>query len=222
MIYAFVASIFRDEIAPKRGTGKTCSMTYYLFQDFNDKRRSIANYPTAFAEYLPVTDIIIGMLKEEITNSTVALTEFQQILDELGHPQLSKRIFRTIVSQSRKLENDLYIDTQIFKQAGNDIRDHVDRIFIPKKLHMDGKECLKDRCDYPNHRIVIYCRQPYIGNEVTGELYPIKMLKSENVGKLYDTKKVTIDPIDIEKLLPYAKMFGMKVSSRGKKLIEKI
>jgi hypothetical protein len=193
-------------------------MTYYLFRDYQEKRRCIANYPTAFAEFMNVTDIIIGVLKEEIHDTTIALTEFQQIMDELGHPQLAKRIFRTIISQSRKLENDLFIDTQIFKQSVNDMRDHVDRIFIPRKFHLNGKECIKDRCDYPRHRIQIYCRQPYVGNQDTGELFPIRRLKSENVGKLYDTKKITIDPIDIEKLLPYAKMFGMKV--KGNKLQE--
>ena len=202
MIYAFVASILRDEFVPKRGTGKTLSLTYYLYLKHLEGKRVITNYFTPFSDMMNITDIILGILDGTITNAEIGLTEFQHVLDNLGHKQLKKRIWRLVVSQSRKLGLNFYLDLQILRQADNDARDHVDYILIPRKYHVDGSYCRKDDCPVKNHRIMIYTNiHPY------GEI-AIKCLKAENVGKLYDTTKITIDPINLYKLKKYSELFG--------------
>jgi hypothetical protein len=201
MIYAFCASIFRDEFVPKRGTGKTLSLTYYLYKKHLAGKRVITNYFTPFSEMMNITDIILGILEGSITNAEIGLTEFQHVLDNLGHKQLKKRLWRLVVSQSRKLGLNFYLDMQILRQVDNDARDHVDYILIPRKYHVDGSYCRKDDCNNPKHRIIIYTNiHPY------GEI-PIKRLNAEVVGKLYDTNKITIDPIQISKLKRYKELF---------------
>jgi hypothetical protein len=199
MIYAYIASIFRDEFVPLRGTGKTLSMTYFLYQGFKQGKRVITNYFTPFSEMMNITDIIVGILDGTITEAEIGLTEFQHTLDNLGHKQFKKRIWRLVSSQSRKLGLNFYLDTQILRQIDNDARDHVDRIIRPEKHHLNGSLCLHDQCE-KLHRIYVYFEKPKIEE-------PLFILIAENVGKLYDTKKITIDPIQISKLRKFRELF---------------
>ncbi len=239
MIYAFVAAMYRDEYVPLRGNGKTLTMVYYLYKEYKNKKRIITNFYTPFSEMMNITDIILGFLHydelekwkelnkfatdEEVKNyihekledniishAEIGLTEFQTILDNLGHKALKKRIWRLISSQSRKAGLNFYYDTQILKQIDNDARDHTDRIIIPKKIHYNGKECQRDQCD-EKHKILVMYRKPLIP-------YPMRILKADGVGKLYDTNKITIDPIDMSRLVKYKHLFGdMRIP---KKLLE--
>ena len=207
MIYAFIASMFRDEYTPKRGIGKTLSMVYYLYQKSLENKRIITNFYTPFSEVMNITDIIIGILNNTIDEAEIGLTEFQTVLDNLGHKQLKKRIWRLVVSQSRKLGLNFYLDMQILRQIDNDARDHIDYIIRPQKRHRDMSICNKDSCDYPYHRIILYSIIPALTYS-DGTYKPMKkVLKAENVGKLYDSKRITVDPIIISKLKPYAHLF---------------
>lgn len=195
MITAFVG-IYDDsnELGCLRGNGKTCSMVYYLHQDFLEGRKVFSNFYTTFSKQMPTQQILEIIKAEKLTNISVAITETQQVLNSLGSSQQAVKFISEWVSQTRKNDTDLYFDCQRFNDVHIRLRKQTDIILRPEKYHADGNICNFDRCSQ-KHYISIFAEKPFREKAITGDKY----IDASEVGKMYDTNQIVYDEIIVKK-----------------------
>lgn len=189
-IIAFVGTINDESNTPISGNGKTCSMTGVSYLDSVKGRTVWSNYHTVFS------DEVIGMqaMIEKIGNEPhpgliLCVSEMQQVLNSIGSTYDQILFIDMFASQLRKLDVDLYYDTQRFNNIHKRLRIHTDNIFVPYKCHMDNRPCNFNRCMKP-HKIFLYSHKPRKDKWCA-------IFDASKVGKLYNTKEIVMDKLII-------------------------
>lgn len=192
LIVAFVGTVDDESETPISGNGKTCSMTGIAYLDSLKGKTIWSNYQTTFS------DRVIGMQKmiDEIGGTPhpdliLCISEMQLVLNSIGSSYDQILFIDMFASQLRKLEVDLYYDTQRFNNIHKRLRIHTDVRFIPFKTHMDNSSCKFNRCMKP-HKIYLYSDKPFFPK-------PKICFDASKVGKLYNTKEIVMDKIIIPK-----------------------
>lgn len=190
MIVGFVGTIDDESDTPISGNGKTCSMTGVAYLDYLSGKEIWSNYETTFSSQ------VIGMQKmiEEIGDTPhpdliLCISEMQLVLNSIGSSINQVLFIDMFASQLRKLDVDIYYDTQRFRNIHKRLRIYTDVIYVPLKCHMDNTPCNNNRCMKP-HKIFLYAHKPYIRKWR-------KVFDASKVGKLYNTKEIVTDKLVI-------------------------
>jgi len=190
MIVAIVGTMNDETNCPISGNGKTCSMVGYAYLDYLKGKHIWSNFETTFSEE------VIGMQKmieqigdKEHPDTILLISEMQQVLNSIGSSYDQILFIDMFASQLRKLDVDLYYDTQRFNNIHKRLRVHTDVILIPKKYHIDNSPCNFNRCMKP-HKIYIYSEKPYINEHRI-------IFDASRVGQLYNTKEIVMDKLII-------------------------
>lgn len=192
MIIAFIGTLDDESDTPISGTGKTCSMTGYLYQDYLEGKKIYTNYHTEFSDEVIGFQAMINKLKGVHSPDTIlGVSEMQNVLNSVGSTQQQVLFIDSFASQMRKIDVDLYYDTQRLMNIHKRLRVHTDIILIPYKTHMDNKPCYFNRCKKP-HKIFVYSHKPFIEK-------PILCFDATEVGKLYDTYEIIYDALELPK-----------------------
>lgn len=198
MITGIIGTISEiEENESIRGNGKNITETYYLHSDYLLGRKIFTNYYTTFSEMLPLKEIIEVCLKDYEKYSkgiTIGLTELQVTFDSIGNKKAVTRFIMWFVQQSRKLNADIYYDTQRLADVNIKLRVQTDNILQPSKIHADGKICRMDRCARKDHFIKVYSLKPYRRKPITGK----EVINCSIVGKMYNTNQLVFDEVIIE------------------------
>jgi hypothetical protein len=173
-----------------RGNGKTCSMTGYAYLDYLEGRHIWSNYKTTFSEEIIGFQTMIDKIGlTPHPDYILCITEMQELLNSIGSTTEQVRFIDKFATQLRKLDVDVYYDTQRFNNIHKRLRIHTDVILIPEKHHFDNKQCNFDRCKKP-HKIYVYSEKPYFKRAR-------KCFDATIVGKLYDSAEFMIDELRI-------------------------
>lgn len=192
MIVAFIGTMDDMSDTPISGTGKTCAMTGYGYLDYLEGASIYSNYHTEFSDKIMGFQAMINQVKGVVSpNVKLLVSEMQNVLNSIGSTQQQVLFIDSFASQMRKIDIDLYYDTQRFMNIHKRLRIHTDIILIPYKTHLDDKGCYFNRCKKP-HKVYIYSQKPYKPN-------PIKCFDASQVGKLYDTYEIIYDTLNIPK-----------------------
>ena len=190
MIVAFVGTMNDESNRPISGNGKTNSMTAISYLDSLDGKTIWSNYETTFADkvcgFQEMIDEIGGI---EHPDYILCISEMQQILNSIGSSTQQVLFIDAFASQLRKLDVDLYYDTQRFMNIHKRLRIHTDVVYIPYKCHMDNTPCNFNRCTKP-HKIYLYSAKPF------KEKY-CAIFDASEVGKMYNTKEIVMDKLVI-------------------------
>ena len=193
MIIGFVGTITDETNRSIRGCGKTCSMTGYAYLDYLNGKHIWSNYNTDFSEKVcGFQEMINEIGQTPHPDHILCISEMQQILNSLGSSQQQVLFIDMFASQLRKLDVDLYYDTQRYKNIHLRMRVHTDYVMIPYKTHTDNSPCNNDRC-MKDHKIFVYCHKP------EGYKKWIKVFDAVRVGKHYDNKQIIFDELKIPK-----------------------
>ena len=188
MIVGFVGTIDDESNTPISGNGKTCSMTGYGFLDYLNNKHVWSNYETTFSEEVIGMQAMIEKIGgEERPDTILLISEMQQVLNSIGSTQNQVLFIDSFASQLRKLDVDLYYDTQRFNNIHKRLRIHTDVILVPEKRHFDNARCNFNRCMKP-HKIYIYSYKPWIDK-------PVRCFNAVEAGKLYNTKEIIMDKL---------------------------
>jgi hypothetical protein len=192
MIIAFIGTLDDESDTPISGTGKTCSMTGYLYQDYLEGKKIYTNYHTEFSEDILGFQAMINKLKGVHSPDTIlGISEMQTVLNSLGSTQQQVLFIDSFASQLRKIDVDIYYDTQRLMNIHKRLRVHTDVILIPYKTHLDNTPCYFNRCKKP-HKIFVYSQKPF-------KQKPIVCFDASEVGKLYDTLEIIYDILELPK-----------------------
>ena len=189
---AFVGCYDVSAEAPISGTGKTLSMTGFGYLDHLADKIVWSNYHTTFSDEVIGFQAMINKLKGVNSPDTIiGVSEMQNVLNSVGSTQQQVLFIDSFASQMRKIDVDLYYDTQRLMNIHKRLRVHTDIILIPYKTHMDNKPCYFNRCKKP-HKIFVYSHKPFIEK-------PILCFDATEVGKLYDTYEIIYDVLELPK-----------------------
>lgn len=192
MITAFIGTLDDESDTPISGTGKTCSMTGYLYQDYLEGKKVYTNYHTEFSEDILGFQAMINKLKGIHSPDTIlGISEMQTVLNSLGSTQQQVLFIDSFASQLRKIDVDIYYDTQRLMNIHKRLRVHTDVILIPYKTHLDNTPCYFNRCKKP-HKIYVYSQKPF-------KQKPLICFDATEVGKLYDTLEIIYDILELPK-----------------------
>lgn len=192
MIIAFIGTLDDESETPISGTGKTCSMTGFLYQDYLEGKKVFTNYHTEFSEDILGFQSMINKLKGVHSPDTIlGISEMQTVLNSLGSTQQQVLFIDSFASQLRKIDVDIYYDTQRLMNIHKRLRVHTDVILIPYKCHLDNSPCYFNRCKKP-HKIFVYSQKPF-------KEKPIICFDASEVGKLYDTLEIIYDILELPK-----------------------
>jgi len=190
MIAAFVGTVNDESNCPISGNGKTCSLTGYAYLDYLNGKHIWSNYYTTFSEEIIGMQAMIEKIGNvESPNTILLISEMQQVLNSIGSTYDQILFIDMFASQLRKLDVDLYYDTQRFNNIHKRLRIHTDVILIPHKYHMDNSPCNFNRCMKP-HKIYVYSEKPFCSKVR-------KIIDATRAGKLYDTKEIVMDKLTI-------------------------
>jgi len=192
MIIAFVGTLDDESETPISGTGKTCSMTGYGYMDYLEGKKIFSNYFTSFSEEIIGFQAMINKLKGNFSPNTILLvSEMQNVLNSIGSSQEQVLFIDSFASQMRKIDVDLYYDTQRLMNIHKRLRVHTDVILIPYKTHYDNEACYFNRCQKP-HKIYVYSHKPF-------KEKPIICFDAVEVGKMYKTYEIIYDVLNVPK-----------------------
>lgn len=205
MITAIIGTISEiEEDGSIRGNGKNITETYYLKNDSLSGRKIFTNYYTNFSEVLPAKQIIEKCLAEyqNYPNGiSIGLTEIQVTFDSMGSKKNQTRFIMWFIQQSRKLNADVYYDTQRLQDVNIKLRVQTDNMLQPVKIHSDGKTCRLDRCARLDHFIKVYSLKPYRKRPITGN----EVIDCSIVGKMYNTRQLVFDEVIIDEPKKHSK-----------------
>ena len=160
LIVAFVGTITDESETPISGNGKTCSMTGLAYLDYLKGKQIWSNYKTTFSEEeIGLQAMIDKIGKKPHPNLILCVSEMQQLLNSIGSNQNEVLFIDAFASQLRKLQVNLYYDTQRFNNIHKRLRIHTDVIFMPMKYHFDNTQCNYNNCRKP-HKIYLYSHKP--------------------------------------------------------------
>ena len=192
MIIAFIGTMDDESETPISGTGKTCSMVGFGYMDFLEKNKVYSNFNTNFSEEVIGFQAMINKLKGVPSpNVKLMVSEMQNVLNSIGSTNQQVLFIDSFASQMRKIDVDLYYDTQRFMNIHKRLRVHTDVILIPYKTHLDNQPCYFNRCKKP-HKIYVYSQKPFKSK-------PIICFDASEVGKKYDTYEIIYDTLNIPK-----------------------
>lgn len=192
MIVAFIGTLDDESETPISGTGKTCSMTGYGYLDYLEGNKIYSNYHTEFSEKVIGFQAMINELSGVFSpNTKLLVSEMQNVLNSIGSTQQQVLFIDSFASQLRKIDVDLYYDTQRLMNIHKRLRVHTDVILIPYKTHMDNRPCYFNRCQKP-HKIFVYSHKPF-------KEKPIQCFDAVQVGKMYKTYEIIYDVLNIPK-----------------------
>jgi len=192
MIIAFIGTLDDESDTPISGTGKTCSMTGYLYHDYLEGKKVYTNYHTEFSEDTMGFQAMINKLKGVYSPDTIlGISEMQTVLNSLGSTQQQVLFIDSFASQLRKIDVDIYYDTQRLMNIHKRLRVHTDVILIPYKTHLDNTPCYFNRCKKP-HKIFVYSQKPF-------KEKPLICFDATQVGKMYDTLEIIYDVLELSK-----------------------
>jgi len=192
MIIAFIGTLDDESDTPISGTGKTCSMTGYLYQDYLEGKKIYTNYHTEFSTDIIGFQAMINKLKGVHSPDTIlGISEMQTVLNSLGSTQQQVLFIDSFASQLRKIDVDIYYDTQRLMNIHKRLRVHTDVILIPYKTHLDNEPCYFNRCKKP-HKIFVYSQKPF-------KQKPVICFDATEVGKMYDTLEIIYDVLELPK-----------------------
>jgi len=192
MIVAFIGTLDDESDTPISGTGKTCSMTGYGYLDYMEGNKIYSNYHTDFSEKVIGFQAMINELQGVFSpNTKLLVSEMQNVLNSIGSTQQQVLFIDSFASQLRKIDVDLYYDTQRLMNIHKRLRVHTDVILIPYKTHMDNKACYFNRCKKP-HKIFVYSHKPF-------KEKPVMCFDAVEVGKMYKTYEIIYDVLNIPK-----------------------
>jgi hypothetical protein len=198
MIVAFIGTLDDESETPISGTGKTAGMTGYAYLDYLKGNKIYTNYYTDFSHETIGFQEMINKVKGVFSpNVKLCVSEMQNVLNSIGSTNEQVLFIDSFASQLRKIDVDIYYDTQRFMNIHKRLRVHTDVILIPFKTHMDNKACYYNNCKKP-HKIYIYSQKPY-------KEKPIKCFNASNVGKKYETYEIIYDVLDIPKISKQSK-----------------
>lgn len=194
MIIAFVGTVDDESNLPISGNGKTASMTGFSYMDFMANRTIWSNYYTDFSEKVCGMQEMINIIgKIPHPNLILCISEMQLVLNSIGTTYNQILFIDSFASQLRKLDVDLYYDTQRFRNIHKRLRIHTDVIMMPLKTHMDNSVCKFNRCKKP-HKIYVFQNKPEPKN-----LEPKIIFNASKIGQHYDTNEIIFDKIIIPK-----------------------
>jgi hypothetical protein len=190
MITAFVGTVDDESNTPISGNGKTCCMTGVSLLDSLAGREVWSNYWTDFSSEVCGFQKMIEMIgTKPHPNLTLCISEMQLVLNSIGSTQQQVLFIDMFASQLRKLEVDIYYDTQRFNNIHKRLRIHTDVIFVPMKFHMDNQQCNFNRCKKP-HKIFLFSYKP-----------PKRkwraIFDATKVGQHYRTEEIILDKLVI-------------------------
>lgn len=192
MIIAFIGTLDDESETPISGTGKTCSMTGFGYLDYLEGSKIYSNYHTTFSEEVMGFQGMINKLRGVMSpNVKLLVSEMQNVLNSIGSTQQQVLFIDSFASQMRKIDVDLYYDTQRLMNIHKRLRVHTDVILVPYKCHMDNRPCYFNRCQKP-HKIFVYSHKPYREK-------PITCFDASEVGKMYNTFEIVYDALNIPK-----------------------
>jgi len=192
MIIAFIGTLDDESETPISGTGKTCSMTGYGYMDYLEGKTVYSNYFTEFSHDVIGFQAMINKLKGNFSPNTLMLvSEMQNVLNSIGSTQEQVLFIDSFASQMRKIDVDLYYDTQRLMNIHKRLRVHTDVILIPYKTHYDNEPCYFNRCQKP-HKIYVYSHKPF-------KEKPVICFDAVEVGKLYKTYEIIYDVLNVPK-----------------------
>lgn len=190
MIVAFVGTMNDESNTPISGNGKTCSETGYAYLDYLKGKEVWSNYYTTFSSKVMGMQAMIEEIGDEAHPDLIlVVSEMQQVLNSIGSTYDQILFIDAFASQLRKLDVDLYWDTQRFNNIHKRLRIHTDVILIPHKYHFDNSPCNFNRCKLP-HKIYVYSQKPFISKVR-------KIFDATKVGQLYDTNEIIFDKLNI-------------------------
>jgi len=208
MIYAIVGTYDDTKLGSIRGNGKTISAVFYGNKDYQDGKQVITNFYTTFSKVCGINEIVSIFKEKKLRNTLLILTEAQLYFPHQMKKFEKEELIDRLVAQSRKSDNDIILDTQRFLNLNLEIRNHVDEVLLPQKIHADdGTPCYKDNCKR-DHIILVY--------SIREERYPITSFNAWTIGKLYDTNEVIFD-----KLQEPDKDKKIKISAKDAEIILK-
>ena len=188
MIYAFYGSIpgcpHQRGYQSLRGNGKTMSMTVLGYQAYvANHLRVYSNYRTKFSTTVPTEEIADMIIDKDIRNSLFMITEMQLYLNSLGvNTKRLHRFIGEVVAQTRKRNVDIFYDSQRYTDIHPRLRVQTDRVFLPRKFHLNGSSCGFDRCT-ERHIIKLYQHDPFLLDEII-------TINPEIAGQLYDSDEI--------------------------------
>ncbi len=186
-------------IVGELGRGKTLTMTYLLLKDKVLRNRTIyTNYKCIFA------DRILYFPKEllEVKNGSVGLDEGWLWIHSRASHSMQNKVINHILLASRKLDLDIYITSQSFKQLDAWVRRITDVVILPTFIN-------ENKCyiDYYNPDMIFikrekFCPKPIFNLYNTKEIIPqvsifkiIKLIENDNevinIIKEYDIELAT-------------------------------
>jgi len=200
-----IVAIYDDKLTeglPIIGTGKTQTLVYYQYCEYEEEERDIyCNFETTFGEKMGILEILNKIKEGKIKNASVGISELQGILNSLGSKSQDILFSEKIIMQLRKRKVKLYWDSQRYMSVVNRVRFFTTIILKPEKEHLDETPCYDPECE-KEHLIKIYSESPYFTE-------PIQCLIASEVGKLYNTFEFIDDEINLK-------------SEREQKLLEKL
>lgn len=192
MIVAFIGTLDDESETPISGTGKTCSMTGYGYLDHLEGNKIYSNYHTEFSDKVIGFQAMINELQGVFSpNTKLLVSEMQNVLNSIGSTQQQVLFIDSFASQLRKIDVDLYYDTQRLMNIHKRLRVHTDVILIPYKTHMDNRPCYFNRCQKP-HKIFVYSHKPF-------KEKPVMCFDAVEVGRMYKTYEIIYDVLNIPK-----------------------
>jgi hypothetical protein len=188
-VVAFIGVIEETSSSPISGCGKTGSMVGVAYLDWKNKNKRIwSNFQTDFSEKICGLQEMIDTIGDTPQPDLIlCISEMGNILNSLGSKTKQVLFIEKFLSQLRKLEIDLYWDTQRFKSIHLRLRAFTDIIFIPKKYHMDYEVCNYNLCKKP-HIVVLYAYKPYMEKPRIRFNMPV-------VGTHYNSNEIITDTI---------------------------
>lgn len=186
MIVGFVGTITDESETPISGNGKTCSMTGLAYLDYLEHKTIWSNYETVFSDKVIGLQAMIDKIgNKPHPNLILCISEMQRLLNSIGSSQGEVLFIDAFASQLRKLQVNLYYDTQRFNNIHKRLRIHTDVIFIPMKYHFDNSPCMYNNCLKP-HKIFLYSHKPRKHKWRC-------IFDASEVGKLYNTNEIVED-----------------------------
>lgn len=195
------------------GNGKTNFMVYLLYNEFIKKnRRVITNFHTNFigrphystpswSEYKHSQQIFSEWFSDTNAGSVIGITELQSLMNSAARQGKLITYIEKCLAQRRKMKFDIIWDSQELGSNDKRIRDKTDYIYRPEKWHCEyspeygdfrpTERCPLDECT-ERHLILVYQEKP-LPKSIKQIFEPVTILKSWEIGKLYDTDEKMTD-----------------------------
>ncbi len=143
-----ITCICGQEFKNTKGNMKTAFMTWNMYLDQLNNRTLFSNYHLEFPfKYVKSFHELLEILKN-IDNVSMALDELSVYFD--CYQGVSKHsgtwFFKNFARQTRKRTVKLYYTAQSFGDVHRSIRVVTDKIYVLRKLHECGDECIDEFC----------------------------------------------------------------------------